>query len=212
MSELTAIDILLNPDRSMLDLARALNERLRALYPEGFALDASHIPHVTTLQRYVHTADLGEVFRVIDRLVMHAHLGELELRSTAISHVAWGGPGIGLASIEIAHTAALVAWQAELLDGVSAYVGSGGTATAYYTDPDDSEISSDTLRYVETYVPEHSGQNYSSHLSVGFARTADLERIEGEPFEPLHFHAVGLSAFQLGEGGAARKELKSWPL
>ena len=58
MAELTAIDILIDPDETMLSRAKAANERMRASYPDGFALDEHHQPHITTLQRYVRTADL----------------------------------------------------------------------------------------------------------------------------------------------------------
>jgi hypothetical protein len=43
----TAIDILLEPDATMLQHAKANNERLLKAYPRGFALDAAHNPHVT---------------------------------------------------------------------------------------------------------------------------------------------------------------------
>ncbi len=43
MAELTAIDILIEPDGTALDRADAENARLRAQYAEGFALDAFHL-------------------------------------------------------------------------------------------------------------------------------------------------------------------------
>ena len=58
----TAIDILLEPDAAMLQHAEAVNARLLKVYPKGFALDALHKPHITLLQRYVHTADLDKVY------------------------------------------------------------------------------------------------------------------------------------------------------
>jgi hypothetical protein len=58
----TAIDIALEPDVTMLRHAAALNARLRLSFPKGYALDASHRPHVTMLQRYVRTADLPKVY------------------------------------------------------------------------------------------------------------------------------------------------------
>jgi len=53
MSDLTAIDILVNPDEATLEHARVCNARMRRSVTDGFALDASHQPHITTLQRYV---------------------------------------------------------------------------------------------------------------------------------------------------------------
>jgi hypothetical protein len=54
----TAIDILLEPDDTMIEKATAANERLLKVFPEGFALGKTHAPHISTLQRYVETADL----------------------------------------------------------------------------------------------------------------------------------------------------------
>src|SRR3989442_1499604 len=57
----TAIDIALEPDATMIQHAEAANARLREVYPKGYALDASHRPHITMLQRFVNTADLDKV-------------------------------------------------------------------------------------------------------------------------------------------------------
>jgi hypothetical protein len=65
MSDLTAIDILINPDEKTLERARAVNARLRQSVPSGFELDATHLPHITILQRYVRTADLEKVYEAI---------------------------------------------------------------------------------------------------------------------------------------------------
>jgi hypothetical protein len=54
-----AIDILLEPDATMVQHARADNARLLNAYPDGFALDATHHPHITMLQQFVRTADLA---------------------------------------------------------------------------------------------------------------------------------------------------------
>jgi hypothetical protein len=51
----TAIDIALEPDATMMQHARAANARLLKVFPEGFALDASHHPHITMLQQFVRT-------------------------------------------------------------------------------------------------------------------------------------------------------------
>src|SRR5262249_4373028 len=45
-SPVMAIDIVLEPDQTMIDHAQAANERLRKDFPKGFALDATHHPHI----------------------------------------------------------------------------------------------------------------------------------------------------------------------
>ena len=41
----------------------------RQRYPDGFALDATHHPHVTMLQHFVRTADLGKVYTAANRIL-----------------------------------------------------------------------------------------------------------------------------------------------
>ncbi len=65
-SEITAIDILLQPDAMMLRYAADNNARLLKVYPRGFALDEAHTPHITMLQCFVRTADLEKVYAATD--------------------------------------------------------------------------------------------------------------------------------------------------
>jgi hypothetical protein len=58
----TAIDIALEPDATMIPHAEAANARLREVFPKGYALDGTHRPHISMLQRFVHTADLDKVY------------------------------------------------------------------------------------------------------------------------------------------------------
>jgi hypothetical protein len=58
---ITAIDIALEPDATMIQHAEAVNARLLKVFPKGFALGPTHHPHISILQRYVRTEDLEKV-------------------------------------------------------------------------------------------------------------------------------------------------------
>ena len=58
----TAIDIALEPDATMIEHAKAANARLLKSFPKGFALDETHHPHISMLQQFVRTDDLDKVF------------------------------------------------------------------------------------------------------------------------------------------------------
>ena len=68
--DLIAIDVLLVPDRATIDKSMSLNAQLRANYPAGYALDATRIPHVTLLQRFVPAKDFealcANITKVLD--------------------------------------------------------------------------------------------------------------------------------------------------
>ena len=80
MSTVTAINVLIEPDEATRRRARDLNARLRQTMPEGFALDATHAPHITVLQRYVRTAELEQALDAVDAVVAGADLTSLDLQ------------------------------------------------------------------------------------------------------------------------------------
>src|SRR3954452_20717223 len=68
--KLIAIDVLLQPDLSMIDKSKSINARLRENYQSGYALDATHMPHVTLLQRFVQAKDLDAVTAAITKVLV----------------------------------------------------------------------------------------------------------------------------------------------
>ena len=68
LTTVTAIDILLEPDATMLQHSEANNARLRKVFPKGFALDASHRPHITMVQCFVRTADLEKLYAAVGKV------------------------------------------------------------------------------------------------------------------------------------------------
>src|SRR6266545_3503292 len=75
----TAIDILLEPDATMLQHAAANNARLLKVYPKGFALDEAHRPHITLIQRFVRTADLDKVYAAAGKVLAGANVNSMKL-------------------------------------------------------------------------------------------------------------------------------------
>jgi hypothetical protein len=67
-NDVTAIDILLDPDATMIKHATTANAQLLKDFPKGYSLGGAHAPHVSVLQRYVKTADLPKVFAAADKV------------------------------------------------------------------------------------------------------------------------------------------------
>ena len=77
----TAIDILLEPDATMLQHSEANNARLLKVFPKGFALDATHRPHITMIQRFVRTADLDKVYAAAGKVFAGANVTGMKLEA-----------------------------------------------------------------------------------------------------------------------------------
>jgi hypothetical protein len=213
MTDLTAIDILIDPDKAMISRAKAVNAELLESVPSGFALDEHHRPHITTLQRYVRSDDLDQVFGAVRGVLESVDVGGLALTAVALRHMAVdASPGVGLAGIVVKPAPAVLDFQAKLIDAIRPFTESGGTAEAYVRTEAEPDINQDTIDYIERYVPDHSGQNYLGHVTVGIAKLDKLEELEAEPFEELTFSPAGISVYQLGNNGTAAKHLKSWTI
>ena len=85
----TAIDIALEPDATMIQRAEAANALLRKVFPTGYALDATHRPHITMLQRFVRTADLDKVYAAVGDVLAGQKPAEWLLKAIKYDYVVW---------------------------------------------------------------------------------------------------------------------------
>jgi hypothetical protein len=76
MSDLTAIDVLINPDEVTIERARGQRADAQE-HARGWVLDDTHQPHITTLQRYVRTADLEQVYDAVEKTVADTDMATL---------------------------------------------------------------------------------------------------------------------------------------
>jgi 2'-5' RNA ligase len=207
-SPVTAIDIALEPDATMSRHATSVNARLLEDYPKGFALDASHKPHITILQRYVHTADLDKIHAAISEILTSEKVEHWKLKATKYYY--FPREILGIASIVVEPTDELLGLQQKLIDAIAPSTVKTGTAAAFFTTPEEPDINQSTIDYVAAFVPEKAGKNFDPHVTVGIASQDCLKQLLAEPFDVFTFSPAGVSVYQLGNFGTARKKLKTW--
>ncbi len=166
-SSVTAIDVALEPDATMMQHAEAANARLREAYPKGYSLDASHQPHITMLQRFVNTSDLDKVYAAVGDVLAGEKPAEWTLEAYKYDFVVWSG--LGLTVILVKATPDLIAFQQKLIDAVAPFTVETGTAAAFFTTPEEPDINQSTIDYVIHFVPDSSGEKLMPHVTVGVA-------------------------------------------
>ena len=209
-SPVTAIDILLEPDATMLQHAEAVNARLLKVYPKGFALDATHRPHITMIQRFVRTADLDKVYAAAGQVLARANVTAMKLEAFKYYYIP--SQDIGLSGIVAKPTPELLKLQADLIDAVTPFTVETGTSAAFVTTPDDPVIDPFLIQYVSAFVPKASGEHFNPHVTTGVALREYLDKVLAEPFESFTFSPAGAAVYQLGQFGTASKKLKEWNL
>jgi len=193
----------------MLRHAAAANARLLGVYPNGFALDAAHRPHITLVQRFVRTADLDKVFAAAGRVLAGAHVERMKLQAFK-SYYAPAGAGTGVAGICAKPSPEIVKLQADVIAAVAPYTVETATIAAFTAPHDDPATDTAMIAYVSTFVPKMSGDRFNPHVSTGVAPVDYLDKMLTEPFEPFSFSPAGAAVYQLGPYGTAARKLKEW--
>jgi len=209
-SPVTAIDILLDPDATMVKHAEAANERLLKVFPKGFVLDNTHHPHISCLQRYVKTADLDKVYAAVSKVLGEEKPTTWKLKAYKYYYLPW--KDIGLAGIVIQPTDDLIRYQKKLIDAVAPFTVKTGTAAAFVTTKEDPDINQPTIEYVAAFVPNETGKKFNPHVTIGVGTQDYLKKMLGEKFEAFTFSPAGAAVYHLGNFGTARTELKRWEL
>jgi phosphoserine phosphatase len=207
-SSVTAINIVLEPDAMMVARAQADNARLREVFPRGFALDATHNPHITLLQCFVRTAVLEQVYAAAGEVFASVKLLDLRLEACGYSYIP--SEAIGLAAIVAKPHEGLVRLQRALIEAVMPFTASIGFQEAFFTTPQEPTIEPLAIAYVRQYVSQSSGANFKPHLTIGIGPRADLDLLLAQPFEAFAFAPAGAAAYQLGNFGTAARKLHAF--
>jgi hypothetical protein len=181
MTDLTAVDIMIQPDPAAIARARAVNARMPLSIQAGITLDETHLPHITMLQRYLITADLEQAYAAIASVIAATDVAALRYHVPGITYSEhWGPPRQAAAVLGVQPNQPVLDLQAALLAAVAPFTGTGGTDAAFVTEPG-QQISATTKDWVETYDPNQTGGNYTAHLTVGMATVEDLQQCRPKP-------------------------------
>jgi hypothetical protein len=206
---LIAIDIAIEPGKVMAERSLADNAKLRENFPQGFALDSTHHAHITMLQRFVREADLEKVYAAIAGAVATENPSAWTLTAYKYYYIP-AGP-IGLAGIVVEVTDDLSRLQQALIDAVAPLSVATATADAFFKLPSEPPLHEVPMmvEYIGRFVPDHSGENFLPHVTIGVGLKPYLDEMIAKPFEAFTFSVTGASVYQLGDFGTARKNLKT---
>jgi hypothetical protein len=203
----TAIDIALEPDATMVQRAQAANARLLKSFPKGFTLDETHQPHISMLQQFVRTDDLDKVFAAANAVLAKERPTTWTLKAFKYYYIP--APPIGLAGIVVEATEDLHRLQDAFIKAVEPYTVKTGTRAACFSDEGGRDIQEFLITYVENFERDAAGERFNPHVTIGVGTETYLNEMLAEPFQSFTFSPAGASVYQLGAFGTARKELKA---
>ena len=193
----TAIDIALEPDATMVRQTEADNARLLKGYPRGFPLDATHHAHITLLQQFVRTADLDKVHSAANAVL--AKEGAAIRRLKAIKYYYIPSPPLGIAGIVVEFDRKFA----------PAAIRTAGRRCAFHRDDRDRCRVRQHRRWARH--PTRTFTTIASRQKVQSARhnwCPYLNDMLAEPFKAFTFSVTGAAVYQLGSFGSAAKSSK----
>jgi hypothetical protein len=204
-SDLVAIDVLIEPDETMIASAQAWNARLREQVPDGFALDATHAPHITLLQTYVAADELDAVLASVGEASAGFDVAELRMKAIGLYDAPIGGQGVQ--GIVIEPSPELLAIQAAMIAAIAPFRRSGGGEGAFAPDPSGAAFQPALFEYVDTFIERLAGPHYNPHVSTGVGPRDWLDARAAEPFAGFEFGAKDIAVWRLGNFGTAAERL-----
>ncbi len=183
---------------------RSLNARLRAEFPQGYALDDQRVPHVTLVQRYVRGDRLGETVQAIEHVLAGTALPR-DLFATGYDFN--DSDAFTTVSVAVERTAVLESLQAALVHGIAPFAMPEGDSDAFVRDAGEA-IEQSTIEYVRDFVPRRTGHGFEPHITAGRCARDDARQLQLERFTPVRFGVAGAAVYQLGNAGTARRRTR----
>jgi len=207
-SGITAIDVLLDPDHTMLDSAMKYNNLMRKNYSGAgsYELDALHNPHITVLQCFVKTTDLEKVCTAVAKVVAVEKPTAEKITTSGFYYLPY--KGLGLAGITTTPTPKLLGFQAKLIEALKPFI-VVGTDAAFIQNENGAPIAAGSSEYVNGFIPDHSGAKYNPHVTIGLAQESFLKELLAKPYHKFTFKGASVSVYHLGDFGTAQKKLWS---
>jgi len=205
-SSITAIDVLLDPDQTMLDSAKVYNGIMQKNYsgPGSYSLDELHTPHITVLQCFVNTADLEKVYTAVAKVVKSEQPTKEKITTSGFYYFPY--KSLGLAGITATPSEKLLDFQAKIIAALKPYI-VVGTDAAFVQNADGTPIASGSSDYVNGFIKDHAGAKYNPHVTIGLAHEDFLKELIAKPYQKFTFKASAVSIYHLGDFGTARKKL-----
>jgi hypothetical protein len=202
-SDISAIDVLLNPDQTMLDSAKVYNRLMQKNYsgPGSYSLDELHTPHITVLQCFVRTSDLGKVYAAVAKVVKSENPTSEMITTSGFYYYPY--KDLGLAGITATPSPGLLRFQSKIIEALKPFIVIG-TDAAFVQNTDGTPIAAGSTEYVNGFIKDHAGAKYNPHVTIGLAHVDFLKALIAKPYNKFTFKSSSVSIYHLGDFGTAR--------
>ena len=190
-----AIDIVILPPESIMDLTIGWNRRLCEERPDNIALNKfDTLPHITLAMGCLSEQHVPDVRSLLSKLA--GRHSSLHLQVPRIKPVT-SGSGNTVVTLDILASALLVHLHEDITRSFGAFLTNDAVEDDLFDRP---PIDPSSIQWINRYLQDQSGDKFWPHVTVGFGNLpAD--------FQPFSFTATRLAVCHLGNHCTCRKIL-----
>ena len=177
--------------------ARARVGRLNAALdgpPAGFRFDATHLPHITLVQQFLHRDRFDELTEAVGSLLLGVL--PIELATTTIT------TGRTASTLTVV-SAPLVDLHRRLMERLEPLEIAEGSGDAFFTDEEPARPAD--VEWVTRYRTRSSDSAYQPHVTLGIGTISVA-------VAPMRFTATQVAVCHLGRFCTCRAVLHEWTL
>jgi hypothetical protein len=198
----TAVDIALEPDQTMVRRAYADNVMMLQSFPAGFSLDETHRAHISIFTGIVPTAALPKVHTLAAEVLASQPYASWPLTAVAYDYIPLGR--LGLAGIAIDPSPELQRLRRALAEAVAPLT----VRPALCASAAACDIHPALIDHIARAPTD---ETFSPHVTIGVSTTAFLDALVAAPFDVFSFSLASASVHQRGDSGAADRRLHALP-
>jgi len=193
----SAVDVVLLPDKAMMDRAIEINRRLITDgRPEIVLSKEDCLPHISLAMGCINDADVNAIQERLEDLAGRTTVRQLRIVGVTSSI---NSRGATTSILEVEKTEELQALHEQVMKEMMPLFGPEVTEAMIY----DNVVSGTTLDWIRTYPEKASYERFSPHMTLGYGQVPP-----GLSF-PIPFRVTRLALCHLGNHCTCRKVLTS---
>ena len=174
-----------------------LNRTLRPP-PDGFRLDATHLPHLSLVQQFVRERDLAEIAGVVT--------GSLEVQPPLVVATTQTSCKRVATTLGVTSTDELVALHQRLMTRLEPFRTSAGGTDAFWTDGDAPRAAD--IDWVGQFREDAAFDRFDPHITIGVGGPdMEVAQVAATPFV-----GTEVALCHLGRFCTCRRVLTAWTL
>lgn len=195
-----AINIVLVPNDKMLDMAYDLNEEITKTGDKWIEFDDKTFPHITLAMGVIEEDDISKMIELLEQ--MGSKFQKIFMKVDALKSRELSN-GKTISEFTIAPNREVEMLHEMIINRLRPFLKPAATKETFV----DDDVDPLTIRWVNSFLEDHSEDNYKPHITLG----AGVPKTQDFPF-PMLFNSGVISFCKMGDGCTCKEIIHEFPI